>query len=119
MVIGAISRFWQGLMMRGSMKKTINPTQADFERIVTLIPEETPVTSLNLIKFREQAVYPEDKDFEPCTGREAYQRYLDMVRARVVGGQQFIFHQKFWKLSYGKGLPTWNAGFSTELGSMP
>lgn len=71
------------------MKRTVNPTQADFDRIVRAIPEETPVTSLNLLQFREQAIYPGEEGFEPCTGREAYQRYLEMVRLRVVaaGGQ--------------------------------
>lgn len=71
------------------MQRTVNPTQADFERLIKSIPQETPVTSLNLLQFREQAAYPIDAGFEPCTGREAYQRYLDAVQGRVasVGGQ--------------------------------
>lgn len=65
------------------MKQTVNPTEADFKRIAATIPAETPVTSLNLLRFREQAAYPEGSGFEPCTGREAYQRYLDIVQVRV------------------------------------
>lgn len=71
------------------MQQTVNPTQADFDRIINSIPQETPVTSLNLLRFRERAAYPTDAGFEPCTGREAYQRYLEAVKIRVanVGGQ--------------------------------
>jgi hypothetical protein len=69
--------------------KTVNPSPADFERLVASIPEETPVTSLNLLRFREWAAYPSSSDFEPCSGREAYQRYLDIVSVNVAaaGGQ--------------------------------
>ncbi len=38
--------------------KMVNPSQAGFERLVASIPEETPVTSLNLFRFRERAAYP-------------------------------------------------------------
>ncbi|XGV97637.1 MAG: hypothetical protein ACAF41_01575 [Leptolyngbya sp. BL-A-14] len=70
------------------MQQTVNPTQADFDRIMNAIPPETPVTSLNLLRFRAQAAYPTDAGFDPCTGREAYQRYLEAVKIRVasVGG---------------------------------
>jgi hypothetical protein len=71
-----------------SMQRTVNPTQADFARLIESIPPETPVTSLNLLRFREQAAYPAES-FAPCTGREAYQRYLDAVQERIAraGGQ--------------------------------
>lgn len=47
------------------------------------------MTSLNLLRFRSRAAYPSGSDFEPCSGREAYQRYLDIVSVKVaaVGGQ--------------------------------
>jgi len=34
-----------------------------------------PIVMINLLRYREQADYPEGTDAEPCSGREAYQRY--------------------------------------------
>lgn len=50
-----------------------------------------PVVMLNLLRFREQAEYPDDSAEEPCSGREAYRRYgalafplIEAVQARVI-----------------------------------
>jgi len=71
------------------MTRTIEPTGADIKRIATGIPMDTPVTMLNLLRFREQAAYPEGSGHAPCTGREAYGRYSVLAEKRVrdVGGQ--------------------------------
>ena len=34
-----------------------------------------PIVMINLLRYREQAAYPDGFDAEPCSGREAYQRY--------------------------------------------
>jgi uncharacterized protein (DUF1330 family) len=39
------------------------------------LPPERPIIMLNLLRFREQAVYPESRPETPCSGREAYRRY--------------------------------------------
>ncbi|SRR5579883_757984 len=68
---------------------SINPDQCTFEKIFSAIPEETPVSSLNLLKFNEQAAYPADNGFMACSGREAYDRYLRTIEPRLtaVGGK--------------------------------
>lgn len=57
--------------------------------MATLSPEEAmtafaanawqgPVMGVNLLKFRDQALYPDDS-YEPCTGLEAWLRYEDLA----------------------------------------
>ena len=42
-----------------------------------LIPENTPIVMLNLVRYREHADYGDRAKFGPCSGREAYyQRYV-------------------------------------------
>jgi uncharacterized protein (DUF1330 family) len=53
--------------------RSIDPT-ADQVRALRDVPDERPVTMVNLLKFRAQARY-EESDEAPCTGREAYARY--------------------------------------------
>jgi uncharacterized protein (DUF1330 family) len=37
--------------------------------------DDAPIMMINLLRFAEQATYPEGFDAEPCTGAEAYARY--------------------------------------------
>ena len=39
-----------------------------------------PVAMLNLLKFRQRAIYAADSGEAPCSGREAYARYAALVR---------------------------------------
>lgn len=47
------------------------------------LPQDRPVTMLNLLKFREQADYSGHPSEPPCTGREAYRRYAEKAVALV------------------------------------
>ncbi|TJY59023.1 DUF1330 domain-containing protein [Sinimarinibacterium sp. CAU 1509] len=71
------------------MTQTVNPTGADLKRIATSIPMDTPVTMLNLLRFRAEAAYPADSGCTPCSGREAYARYSTQAfgKVREVGGE--------------------------------
>lgn len=44
---------------------------------------------INLLRYREQAAYPEGSAAEPCSGREAYRRYGSVAAQRIasVGGR--------------------------------
>jgi hypothetical protein len=58
------------------MKTTIVNQQAV---ILTegLIPEKTPFTMLNLLRFKAKAEYGKQQDLAPCSGQEAYlTRYI-------------------------------------------
>lgn len=37
--------------------------------------DDSPIVMINLLRYRERATYPPGSDAEPCSGREAYQRY--------------------------------------------
>ena len=47
--------------------------------------QKTPITMVNLLKFRETAIY-EDADHldaEPVSGRQAYQRYANVALSKI------------------------------------
>ncbi len=72
--------------------RTIDPTSGDLTRIVATVAADTPVTMLNLLRFRDQAAYPATDDAEPCSGRDAYARYSRQALAhvRAVGGEPVV-----------------------------
>ena len=53
----------------------IEPERGAIEDLVATYPENTPVVMLNLLRFSEQAHYPDGVDELPCSGAEAYGRY--------------------------------------------
>jgi uncharacterized protein (DUF1330 family) len=71
--------------------RSIDPT-ADQVRALRDVPDERPITMVNLLKFRTQARY-EDGDEAPCTGREAYARYKQAFTVTVgsVSQAQVVF----------------------------
>ncbi len=73
--------------------RTVDPTEADLQRLAREVPANTPVTMLNLLKFRAQARYPKDSGHAPCPGREAFERYSEVARQKVkqVGGQPMFW----------------------------
>lgn len=68
---------------------SIEPTPEDLQQFLAATGEETTLVMINLLRYREQAEYPEGSDSEPCTGREAYQCYGDAVLPLLakVGGR--------------------------------
>lgn len=72
--------------------RTVDPKGPDLKRIATTVPLDTPVTMLNLLRFRAQAEYPADSGHTPCTGREAYERYGKVAWQKVQGlGGKTVF----------------------------
>ena len=72
--------------------RTIDPTRDDLKRLTQAVPLDTPVTMLNLLRYRAQAAYPADAGHMPCTGREAYQRYAEVAlkKIRELGGEPVL-----------------------------
>lgn len=73
------------------MQASIEPTPQSLKALAEHIPSGVPVVMLNLLRFREQADYPADKQQAPCSGREAYARYgaaiqpfLKRAQAKVI-----------------------------------
>jgi uncharacterized protein (DUF1330 family) len=55
--------------------ENIQPLAEQIKAFMSEEDDESPIVMINLLKYREQAKYPEGMDVSPCTGREAYQRY--------------------------------------------
>ncbi len=72
--------------------RTVDPTGADIKRLAQTVPLDTPVIMLNLLRYRERAVYPPSTTFEPCSGREAYERYAAVAVQKVtsLGGKPLV-----------------------------
>lgn len=69
--------------------KSINPTREGLARFREELPKNTPVVMLNLLKFREKALYPSGAGFQDCSGRQAYRRYADIALEQLsaIGGK--------------------------------
>jgi uncharacterized protein (DUF1330 family) len=67
---------------------SVEPTAEQISVLAELSGEDEPVVMINLLRYREQAVYPDGFDAEPCSGREAYGRYGEVALGRIasVGG---------------------------------
>jgi uncharacterized protein (DUF1330 family) len=57
----------------------ILPEQGCLESFLEAYPAKEPVVMMNLLRFREQAVYPPDHEAPPCSGAEAFGRYGQAV----------------------------------------
>jgi len=56
---------------------TLDLNPENVQAVEHLIPQDSPVYMVNLLRYREQADYEEDTDQLPCSGKEAYYlRYL-------------------------------------------
>ena len=68
---------------------SIEPTAERLQAFLGSGEDDTPVVMINLLRYRERAAYPDGFDAEPCSGREAYQRYAAVATGRIasVGGR--------------------------------
>lgn len=64
---------------------SIEPMPGQLERLLRDAAQPGPVVMINLLRYRERAEYPAGFDAEPCSGREAYQRYGAVALGKVVG----------------------------------
>lgn len=54
-------------------------------------PDE-PVVMINLLRYREQAAYPDGSDATPCNGRDAYGRYgIEAVKHIAAAGGRMLW----------------------------
>jgi len=85
---------------------SIDPDADDLRRLVAM-PIETPVTMLNLLRFRARAAYTPDADAKPCSGRGAYARYSRVVLEQI----KAIDGERVWM---GSALDTFIAPWRWE-----
>lgn len=72
--------------------KTISIQADTWEKLAESIEPGTPVLTLNLLRFRDEAEYPAGSDHAPCSGRTAYyERYANVtVPAAVSRGARVV-----------------------------
>ena len=77
------------------MQTTVVPSKGRIDLLSRQMKDAGPIVMINLLRFREQAAYPEDFDAEPCSGREAYARYGAVAREliRKQGGRPIFAGQ--------------------------
>jgi uncharacterized protein (DUF1330 family) len=61
----------------------VEPTPAQMQRLLRDIAQPGPVVMINLLRYRERADYPPGFDAQPCSGHEAYQRYVAVAAVKV------------------------------------
>ena len=55
--------------------RSVDPDSQTLKQFRNQRQSAKPIVMLNLLRYRERAAYPDGFDAEPCSGREAYQRY--------------------------------------------
>lgn len=73
---------------------TVAPTKDQLQAFAQSGPEG-PVHMLNLLRFHTQADYPEEAEFSPCSGAEAYARYGESILEilKLIGGSVELLSQ--------------------------
>ncbi len=69
--------------------KSIHPNPEKLQAFLADMTDDTSLIMLNLLKYRDQAAYPDDFDAEPYSGEQAYQTYSAAAGKHVaaVGGR--------------------------------
>ena len=67
----------------------VEPSPERIQAFLAAPDDASPIVMINLLHYRERASYPEGFSAEPCSGREAYQRYAEVAAQQVasVGGR--------------------------------
>ena len=97
-------------------ERYIDPSRANFEAFKAL-PRDEPIHMLNLLQYREQAVYPEGHQHagKAWSGRRAYQEYGETSGPtfRRVGGR-IAWRGIFEAVVTGPEAMRWHDGFIAE-----
>lgn len=72
---------------------SVEPNRDRFEAFLAGADVPGPVVMINLLRFRDQAVYPDDFAAEGCSGREAYIRYSQGVLPRIKDAQGRVIYR--------------------------
>jgi uncharacterized protein (DUF1330 family) len=62
---------------------TVSPTRESLAHLRDTFPRDTPVVMVNLLRFRERALYPKGSTFGECSGRQAYKRYMETATEKL------------------------------------
>lgn len=71
------------------MPAHLNPTAEQMQQFAEHMPADTPILMLNLLRFHQEAHYPDGSPHAACSGAEAYARYsrTALTKVREAGGE--------------------------------
>lgn len=71
--------------------KTIDPDPKRLPEILDQLPKDVPIFMLNLLRFRDKALYPDGRSSD-ISGREAYGLYSKVAATtlKAIGGEVFF-----------------------------
>jgi uncharacterized protein (DUF1330 family) len=101
---------------------SIEPVPDQFRALVAASEEpggdDQPIMMINLLRFAEQASYPEGFDAEPCSGAEAYHRYGQAAQEFLekVGGRP-IWAAPAHAVTIGPEGEEWDVAFGVRYPS--
>ena len=100
---------------------SIEPTQEQFRALVAAVEadsDERPIMMINLLRFAEEADYPDGFEAEPCSGAEAYGRYAAAAQPFLekVGGRP-IWAAPAYDTVIGPDGESWDVAFGVRYPS--
>jgi uncharacterized protein (DUF1330 family) len=90
--------------------EVVNHLYPTMERLLPLAqdPSSSPIAMVNLLKFRERAVYSDGRT-DDISGRDAYMRYAAAMRSIVeAAGGRFLFAGSLKNLVIGEVGELWD-----------
>lgn len=98
-----------------------DPMRAFFERTVQrleAIPAGTPVVMINLLRYREHAQYPAGCPEAPCSGKDAYGRYVRAAEGFVTGvGGHVVWRGRPQAMVLGPSSERWDEALLVQYPS--
>ena len=98
--------------------ENIHPLPEQMEAFMKDADDDTPIVMINLLKYRDKAQYPEDMDVEPCSGREAYQRYGNLAGPSLMeAGARVLWMGSVKAVLIGPSAESWDDALLVEYPS--
>jgi uncharacterized protein (DUF1330 family) len=96
----------------------IEPSAEKLQKFVADANDESPIVMINLLRYRDRAEYPKGSEALPCSGREAYQRYVALVVPMLgeVGGK-ILWRGSAKQTVIGPGSEEWDEALLVQYPS--
>jgi uncharacterized protein (DUF1330 family) len=94
---------------------SIEPTAEALQKLIDEASDESPLVMINLLRYREQAEYPRGSGAAPCSGEEAYQRYVTLVLPMLGEvGAKVLWRGSVKHVVIGPAAEKWDEAFLVE-----
>jgi uncharacterized protein (DUF1330 family) len=97
---------------------SLEPSEEQLARLLAASDDGAPIVMINLLRFRYDAEYPAGLDAEPCSGREAYERYGMAVLPMLHGvGGRILWRGEAKLVVIGPSEEAWDEAILVEYPS--